>query len=150
SSCRPHPPPAGYGSFLQSCIVFLSLSGSFLRGPDQLFKWTSSRNLDQVILSLLTLYSWIVRGISAGETQLNLFMFDSLVDEFESLIDTIAQSNPYFNVEKFYRFEDLVQVVGAAKVGRFVRIKDHDEYRLPFDILVRDSFSEKIGCNNSF
>jgi hypothetical protein len=96
-----------------------------------------------VVLALFILYSMTVKG-AKEEAQMQLFLYDKLIFEFEQLVAPILWVNDFTSVERFYRKTGQARVISSKPVISFQKIRDHGRFSLPDEVLVRESFLEML------
>ena len=97
---------------------------------------------DEVILSLLVLYSTYLNRASTKGSQLSLFIFDELAGQFESLMTAVAKRNRRRVIDEYYEVHGETHSVDGSLITVLRRIKKIKQFVLPDELLARQQFLE--------
>lgn len=98
-----------------------------------------------VVFALLALYSMTVKGHGRDMRQMQLFLYDKLVSEFEDLLSSILRTNSMASLERHYAKVGQATVVSSSPVHTFRKTKDLRDFALPEELLIRESFLKRLA-----
>ena len=102
-----------------------------------------------VIFALLALYSMTVKGCGKDDRQLQLFLYDKLVAEFEDLLSSVLRTNSLDVFERYYNKVGQTTVVSSSPVHSFRKTKELARFTLPEVMLIRQSFFKRLTSSRN-
>jgi hypothetical protein len=103
-------------------------------------------SVEEVGISALVLYSLYLNSLSDDQSQLRIFYPDSLITQFESLIDSIFKRNTKDLIEKHYEQISILESDSGHKIV-LLQLADKRNKRYPKTLYCRDSFIKDLKSN---
>lgn len=98
---------------------------------------------DDVVLALLVLYTMYLEGALAPGQQMQLFIFDKLATQFESLLDVLARRNKVNTLLDYYGKAETRFMGEETPVVVLKIVKQSDTLNLPDMLYARERFFDR-------